>query len=248
MTKPSLSLGLALTLSATCALLVSCASSPKADPNAKAQVQQCADLLTAAKTIRVSGDLQTDPTLLPPNFGKEAAAFQVVIQRPASLAITMRDAAGVNRLAASGGWALLVDEKEKTFTRIETGATTLEEVFAAVETRLGFAPVAGEFLGSDPVKELMTGVRSGKVIGTEPLAGKPTTRLGFTQKGLAWDLYLAEDTKLPRAMALTFTSMKDRPRRVIGFTSWKLDAPVRASEFDTTPPAGYREVAVVLAR
>ncbi|MEI6533841.1 MAG: DUF2092 domain-containing protein [Verrucomicrobiaceae bacterium] len=231
------------------ALLVSsCATAPKADDAALAVLRSTCNKLKAAQTLCATGTRVSDPSLLPAGLGKENASFEVMVVRPAKIAFKVSDGNGTRRILADGQHLTLVDDKANIYDTLPGKAKTIDAVAGEIEKTFDYQPIGLELLGSDPMKTLLEGVTSGKVVGDETVGGVKCRRLSFTQPGLNWDLWVSTGDQLPRKLAMVFTDRPGQPQRTVTINQWTLNSVVPASGFVFTPGKDAHKVDIIPAR
>jgi hypothetical protein len=225
--------------------LSSCASYSHVEPNAMAVLTKTTDKLKSAKTFHISGTRTADPSLLPPGSRREVVKFDLEAIRPGNLEAKLADASSMRHLIAGNGKITYYDETAKVYSSMNTKAATIEALVDEIEDQFDVKMVVAEMLGADPKKDLLQGVTAGKVVGDEMVNGALCTRLSFSQKDLAWDLWIAKGDALPRQAVVIYANRPGQPRRTVTVDRWRLNEVLPESDFVFRLPWGVEKVDVI---
>ena len=116
-----------------------------------------------------------------------------------------------------------------------------------METAMGKLHVdfpLADFLTDAPNKAFLTGVTSGKVVGTAMVDGKEYRHLYFQQPpGIELELWLsANEQALPLRLIVTYANLPGSPSFIALFSDWNLSAHTTDADFQFTPPPGATKV------
>jgi len=233
------------TLATAAILTSSCATAPNADPDAQAILRASTEKLKSAQTLQVSGTRVTDPGPEGPGSGPLTQDFDVSVSRPDKLAYKISDLNGKRRLLSDGRSLTWTDDLANLYDTVPSSGGTIDAVAAKIEKVFNYEPIGLELLGSDPMKTLLDGVTSGKVVKDEIIGGTPCRHLSFTQSGLQWDLWVGVSDQLPRQLVLMFTDRPGRETHTVRMKKWTINRVMPASEFEFTPRRDAQKAEVI---
>jgi hypothetical protein len=127
-------------------------------------------------------------------------------------------------------------------------AKTIEQFADLVDAQFGFRPPVAELLSENMVEQLMLGVTSAKVTGTEWVGFTRCDRLHFEQDGMTGDLWVGKKDGLPRRYLLTYTDVQGQPTWDIRLSKWELNVPVNEALFIKQPAADSSRVKMLRSR
>jgi len=113
-----------------------------------------------------------------------------------------------------------------------------------VSDRLHIDFPLADFLASDPVKSFLTGVTTGKEVGTVKIDGTPCRHLFFMQTGgTEVELWVENnDRALPRRLVVTYRALPGQPNFIAELSDWNIGVKAADSTFQFQPPPGATKV------
>lgn len=231
----------------TGAMSLAQAAEPIATPSgitgeAQAALQNMGKTLSAetvsfkARTLRVyvgqSGD-----------FLHIAHNITITARRPDRLAVTAIGDDGVTKLIYDGRQVSAADTDANKYAQIaQTG--NLDQMIENIMERIGVDFPLADFLTSDPAKSFLTGVTSGREVGTVKIDGTPCSHFFFTQTGSTeLELWLEKnDRTVPRRFVITYRAMPGQPSFVAEFSDWNFQTRPSDAEFVFQPQPGATKV------
>lgn len=189
-----------------------------------------------ARTLRVYQDASGD-------FLHIGHVITIAVRRPDHLGVIATGDDGVTKLIYDGKQISAFDANSNKHTQIvQTG--DLDKMVEDLSDKIGIDFPLGDFLRKDPAKSFLTGVTSGREIGTTNVDGTPCRHLFFTQTGsIELQLWLEKtERSLPRRFVITYRSMPGQPNFIAEFSDWDLQTRVPDAEFAFQPPAGSTKV------
>ena len=233
---------------AALALITSCTSPSSAvlDDRTEAALTAMCDKLAAAKTIRVSSSRRSSPGFQAGIPFAETAKGSIVVRRPDQLAARVKTSQGGREIGFDGKQLMLVDLAAGTHSSAEA-VGDIDRAVAGVQALYGVTPPVAELLVNRPKAHLLSGVKTGKHLGTESVEGVVCDRLGFEQEGLSWQLWVASGDKLPRRISFDYPKGKDGKLRTLTATlsEWKIDSVVSDADLKVTVPSGSRALEMI---
>lgn len=219
-----------------------------AEPNADQLLRQMSAKLAAAKSFSFQATREIDPALLGGAGVPEKAHITAAVQRPSQLAARATSKAGARRFVFDGRTLSLLDEKKNHYATVPM-RTTIDGLVERLDETYGFVPPLAEFALSNPYTEFrrqahtLTYLGRGRTTaGFLGLGGVECHRLGLKGRTADAELWIAVGDGLPRKLVATFKKQPGQPQLRIDFSTWNLAAPVTASTFAFTPPAGAQKI------
>ncbi len=230
------------------AWLCSCATNGTADIDSKtdAVLTAMSNKLAAAKTLRVTATRSASPGFHVGVEVAQSATGTIVVQRPNKLAAQIKSSKGVRSVGFDGSRLIIVDHGANTHS-VAKAAGDLDATVRAVQEIYGVTPPIAELLVNHPKKHLLSGVKSGRYMGIEAIAGVECDRIAFRQANLSWELWVATDDQLPRRIAFSYPNGDGGPPLTVNatITKWELGAAVSSTELNVSPPAGSRAIDMI---
>jgi len=216
-------------------------SAPGISDEANAAIQQMGKTLSQenvsvkAQTLRMYPDASGD-------FLHIAHTINIVAHRPDRMAITATGDDGTTKLVYDGKQISITDIDDKKYSQIPMAGLDLDKILEEISERLGVDFPLADLLTRDPAKSFLSGVTSGKEVGTVKIDGAPARHLYFTQTGATeLELWLDKERAVPRRLIITYRAMPGQPNFVAEFADWNFN-PANDAEFTFQPPAGAQKV------
>lgn len=191
-----------------------------------------------AQTIRVYTDQTGQPLHI---FHR----LNVVVDRPNRLLVERNGDDGASKIFYDGKTVSVYVKNGNRYASMAAPDTILA-MMKEVMGRLGVDFPLADFLTEAPDQAFLSGVSTGRVVGTVTIGGAPTLHLFFTQPpGIDLELWLEKDGKsLPRRLIVTYRDLPGQPSFIALFSAWNFSIHPAASEFVFTPPPGAQKVAL----
>jgi hypothetical protein len=169
--------------------------------------------------------------------------FKVTVHRPGRLLIDATGDDGSRNLIYDGKTVVLTADNGKLYTSLPV-PDTIERMMQVVIGRFGVDFPLADFLTDTPDKAFLTGVTSGREVGTVMIDGVPCRHLVFSQPpGIELELWLEKnDRAVPRRLIVTYSSLPGKPNFVAEMSDWDFAAHPSDSEFAFNPPEGAKQV------
>jgi hypothetical protein len=209
---------------------------------ARAALQNMGKTLSAetvsfkARTLRVYEDPDGD-------FLHIVHDITITVRRPDRLAVTAAGDDGVTKLVYDGTQVSALDVDTNKYMQVaQTG--NLDQMLENITERKGVDFPLADFLTGDPAKSFLTGVTSGREVGTVKIGGTPHSHFFFTQPGATeLELWLEKnDRALPRRFIITYRTMPGQPSFVAEFSDWNFQSRPSDADFVFQPPPGATKV------
>jgi hypothetical protein len=214
------------------------ATPPTPAQYARDLLKKSADRLSAAKsfTFKVVSSAES-PSPGGPMITYFSAA-EVAVQRPNKLIAKRTGDGPTFDLYYDGRIFSAMDTKLGLYAQMDA-PPTLDALIAAVMEKIGLPLAYADFLYSDVFAALTNGLTYADTVGKAVVNGVPCVHLVFAGPGIEWQIWLGpEDDPLPRRLAVTYLDDERRPRFLVTFSDWDLNARLSADRFELKPPSG----------
>ena len=194
------------------------------------------DVSFKARTVRVYQDDSGD-------FLHIVHAVSVVARKPDHLAVNVTGDDGDSKLLYDGKQVSAVDVTDNKYAQVPMSGD-LDHAMDEVSERLHIDFPLADFLSGDPAKSFLSGVTSGKEVGTAKIDGTPCRHLFFTQSGgIELELWVENnDRALPRRLIVTYRAMPGQPNFVAELSDWNIGVKAPDQTFQFQPPPGATKV------
>lgn len=215
---------------------------PGISAEASAAVQQMSKTLSAnefsfqARTIRVYQDADGQPLHI-------FHSMKVVAHRPDRLAVKVTGDDGANDLFYDGKTVTVFGAAQNKYATI-AAPNNIQATMDEVSERLGVEFPLADFLDSEPGKAFLSGVTSGKEVGTVTIDGQPYRHLFFSQAGgIELEVWLDKtEQAAPRRLIVTYRLLPGQPNFIAEFSDWNFSPHPSDADFVFRPPAGAQEI------
>jgi len=217
-------------------------SSPGISNEANAAIQQMGKTLSQenvsvkAQTFRMYPDGSGD-------YLHIKHVINIVARRPDRMAVTATGDDGTTKLVYDGKQISVADIDDNKYSQIPMAGFDLDKMLEEISDRIGIDFPLADLLTRDPAKSFLSGVISGKEVGTAKIDGAPARHLFFTQSGaIELELWLDKERAIPRRLWITYRAMPGQPNFVAEFVDWNFNNRPSDAEFAFQPPQGAQKV------
>ncbi len=202
---------------------------------------QANDFSFKAQTIRVYEDPDAQPLHI-------FHTMNVLVRRPNGLAVQVTGDDGAAKLFYDGKTLSVFNVGKNTYASV-AAPDNLQAMLKDVVARYNVDFPLADFVADAPNKAFLTGVATGREVGTAMLDGKPTRHLFFTQTpGIELELWVDKDEKaLPRRLIVTYRLLHGQPSFVAQFSDWNFTVHPTDADFAFQAPAGAAKVELTAA-
>jgi hypothetical protein len=215
---------------------------PGISAEASAAIQQMGKTLSAndfsflTRTIRVYQDNDGQPLHI-------FHTIKVVAHRPDRLAVHRTGDDGENDLFYDGKTVSIFGATQKKYATVAT-ANNIPAMLDDVSDRLNVDFPLADFLDKAPDKAFLSGVKSGRVVGTVTIDDKPYRHLFFSQAGgIDLEVWLDNTQQaVPKRLIITYRLLPGQPEFIAEFSDWNFSAHASDTDFAFQPPAGATKI------
>jgi hypothetical protein len=168
--------------------------------------------------------------------------FKVTVLRPDHLLVDGTGDDGPRKLIYDGKAAVVVLENGKKYASVPV-PDTIDGMMHVLMGHFGVDFPLADFLSGAPDKAFLTGVISGREVGSATIDGVPCRHLVFSQPpGIELELWLeANDESLPRRFIVIYRALPGEPNFVAEFSDWNFTGHPPDAEFQFAPPEGAEQ-------
>jgi hypothetical protein len=195
------------------------------------------DLSFQARTIRVYLDDQGQPLHI-------FHTIKIAAHRPNRLAVQAVGDDGENDLFYEGKTVALTAFGGKKYVKV-AAPDNIQDMMNDASKRLHVDFPLADLLDSAPGASVLSGVTSGRKVGTSIIDGKSHDHLVFSQTGgIELEVWLDKtDKALLRRLIVTYRALDGQPSFVAEFSDWNF-SPRPESAFAFQPSAGAKQIQV----
>jgi hypothetical protein len=216
------------------------------DPAALAALDRMGSALRGLRQFSLTSDTSTEVVL---DTGQKVELDGTVTYkaaRPTSLYVEIRSDRKLRELYFDAGKLTLHAPRLKFYASTDVKARTLGELAINAATELGIdLPMADMFFwGTEHAPKDL--IQSALHVGPATLDGERTDQYAFTQPGVEWQVWISQETSLPKKLVITSVDDPALPQYRAQL-HWDTRTPVSASVFKFTPPEGSSRIRLVVA-
>jgi hypothetical protein len=168
---------------------------------------------------------------------------RVTVRRPDALTFTISGDRDGAAWFQNGSLTAVLD-KDKVWVKGPMPASLDEALdFLAVEYAMQL-PTA-DLLYSNPYDALISDQTTGGWVNAEEVDGVMSDHLSYQEGDLAWELWLRQDTALPKKIALTYKGEPGQPRSEVVFSDWNPAPRITDATFAPQVPDDYRRIRIM---
>lgn len=212
-------------------------SNPNIEQKALDILEMMGNYLADAKTLSFTASTMVE-TPVRGQILNFFARTKTLVKRPDRLAAITKSQNKPFEFYFDGKTMTSYSPKEKLYA-VTSAPATLDELFPFAMEKAGIHTVFSDLMTSDPFAYLTDGLESGFWAGKALIGNIQTDHLAFKGKGIEWQIWIDSGEKpLPVMMTVTYTEIKDKPRYILQYSDWKINPPLKNSDFVFKKPAG----------
>lgn len=218
------------------------ATAPKAsigaiDPKALDILKGMSDTLAKAKSMSFNIRRAFDE---PASNGQPLfymISSNVTLQRPDKLKIVTLGDGPASEFYYDGA-EMAVFLPASNLIAVESAPPKLDDMLEAAYSKAGIYFPFVDFIVADPYAAITEGLTSAFVMGQSTVVGGTTTDIvAIANANFQAQIWIGAKDKLPRLVWLTPAKSKDKPRSMLEFSNWRIDAATSAKTFRSTAAA-----------
>lgn len=218
-------------------------SAARADEaQAKKMFKAMSDYLAGQKAIALEYDSNLEVITEQNEKLGIASSGTLTLDRPDKLRATRTGGFANVELVFDGKTLMLLGKNANAYAQVDAPGT-IDQLVDELRDKYRRPMPAADLLMSDPYKELMPLVVSGRDLGSGVIRGVECDHLAFRTDDVDWQIWIAQgDRPYPCRYVITSTKVKGSPQYTVDVRSWKTGAEVASTSFSAAVPAGARKV------
>lgn len=210
-------------------------------PEVASVLKKMSEKLSSAKQFTYSAERTIAASRMQGHDKPQSAEVTGALKRPDKLKVFVTGPTEDRQFYFDGKKMTVFDKKMTVYGEIECEGP-IDQAIEKIAAKHGFFPPLSDFLVSDPYEALTADVTSANLLSNEEIEGEKCFRMGFTQEGLDWELWVAQSDHLPRKLLINAAGASDNPALEAVISDWNLKAKLADSEFEFIPPEGAENV------
>lgn len=171
-----------------------------------------------------------------------SSEMELDVKRPDRLHAEIRSPATERAFYYDGKSLTVVDRKHDVFS-VTDMPPTLDAALDAAHDQFGIDLPLIDLAISDPYKNAVTRVQTGRYFGLSPVLGKTCHHLAFTQDNIDWQLWVEDGPQpLIRKLVISHKNEEGSPEFTALLTQWNLTDRIAEGDFSYHPRAGTSKI------
>ena len=207
------------------------------DPKALALLKDMSETLAKAGTVSFNVRRAFDEPAANGQPLFYMVSSEVTLQRPDKLKIITPGDGPASEFYYDGK-EMAVFLPEANLVAVEAAPPKLDDMLEAAFTKAGIYFPFVDFIVADPYAAIAEGLTSAFVMGKSKIVGGVETDIvAIATKDIQAQIWIGSADKLPRLVWLNPAQGAEKPRSMIEFSNWKLEAPLSAESFHSEAAA-----------
>jgi hypothetical protein len=209
-------------------------------PEADRLLRECSSKLTAAKALSFKAEVWEDNVVA----GHKVSTSKTVdirLRRPDRVQAEVRSPTRSRGFWYDGHTFTLLDRVNNLYGTAQV-PDTIDKVLDAAGEKYGIHFPLEDLLVSDPYGSAIKITKGGAYFGKVNLLGTPCRHIAFSTDAVDWQLWVADDTSLPRKLVITFKKESAQPQVTAIFSDWDLNSRLPDDAFVFSAPHGASKI------
>jgi hypothetical protein len=214
------------------------ANSKGIDPQADRLLHQMSDYLARLQSFQVRSSAIDEVVTTTGQKIQVVSESQVTVQRP--------NRKRSEQLGGESGLAFWYDGKTMTLEcraahsyQTVSAPPTIDGAIDQARKQFQVEAPGADLLFSNPYAVLTEQVKSGRLIGREPVDGLPANHLAFEGEDVDWQIWIRDGAEpVPLRYVITTKTLKGAPEFSVRLSHWNTQARNPASTFEFQPQGG----------
>jgi len=214
------------------------------DPRADELIKRMGEYLGQAKFFSVNAEIWQDIQLASGQQIQAGRTLDLQVRRPNRLRAEVHSPRRNRELVYDGSSITLLNRAQNFYGTIHAPGN-IDDAMDAASEKFGIAMPLEDFVTSDPHKDLLEKVTSGRDIGAVTVMSVPCEHLVFTQEHIDWQVWIENGAKpVPRKFVITYKDEPDSPEFTAIFSNWDFNTQLPDFLFKFEPPPGSSQIEV----
>ncbi len=216
---------------------------PPIHPEADRILRETSSKLAAAKALSFKADVWED-NVLGNHKISTSKTVDVRLRRPDRVQVEVRSPSRSRGLWYDGSSLTLLNRVKNLYGSVPAPGT-IDQVIDAANDKYGVSFPLEDFLMNDPYASAKTDIKGAAYFGKADILGTPCRHVAFSTEVVDCQLWVADDTKLPRKYVITYKDEDEAPQVTALFDKWDLDSQFSDEIFVFSPPKGASKINVL---
>ncbi len=216
---------------------------PTIHPEADRVMRETSSKLAAAKALSFKAEVWED-NVLGNHKITTSKTVDVRLRRPDRVQVEVRSPSRSRGFWYDGSSLTLLNRAKNLYGTV-TVPGTIEQVIDAANDKYNFSFPLEDFILSDPYASAKTHIKGGAYFGKVNILGTPCQHVAFSTEVVDWQLWVSDDTKLPRKYVITYKDDAEAPQVTALFDKWDLNSQLSDETFVFSPPKGASKINVM---
>jgi hypothetical protein len=215
---------------------------PPIHPEADRVLREMSSKLAAAKALSFKAEVWEDNVVA----GHKVTTTKTVdirVRRPDRAQVEVRSPSRSRGFWYDGSSLTLLNRAKNLYGTVPV-PETVDKLIDAANDKYNISLPLEDFLLSDPYASAKTHIKGGAYFGKVNLLGTPCQHVAFSTEAVDWQLWVSDETKLPRKYVITYKDDAEAPQVTALFDKWDLKSQLSDETFVFTPPKGASKIDV----
>jgi hypothetical protein len=217
------------------------------DPEADRILKETSDALAKSQRFSCNVEVWDDAVLSGGHKLSTTKIMQAMVRRPNGVHIEVQSPKHTRGIWYDGKTVTMLDRVKNLYGVVDA-PDNIDAMVDAVEEKFGISIPLEDLILADPYASAIKAVKAGASFGKATILGTPCQHIAFGTDNVDWQLWVADDTHLPRKIVITYKNEDADPQFTAIFSDWKLNADIPDSEFNFSPPPGAAKINVLPAK
>lgn len=209
-------------------------------PEADRLLRECSSKLTAAKALSFKAEVWEE-NVVAGHKVSTSKTVAVQLRRPDRVQIEVRSPTRSRGFWYDGHSLTLLDRMNNLYGTVQV-PETIDKVLEAASDKYGLHFPLEDLLVSDPYGSAMKLTKGGAYFGNVNVLGTPCRQIAFSTDVVDWQLWIADETSLPRKLVITYKKEPAQPQVTAIFTDWDLNSRLADDTFVFSAPHGAGKI------
>jgi hypothetical protein len=215
---------------------------PPIHPEADRILRETSSKLAAAKALSFKADVWED-NVLGNHKISTSKTVEVRLRRPDRVQVEVRSPSRSRGFWYDGSSLTLLNRVKNLYGSVPA-PETIDKVIDAANDKYGVSFPLEDFLVSDPYNSAKTDIKGAAYFGKANILGTPCRHVAFSTEVVDCQLWVSDDTKLPRKYVITYKDEDAAPQVTALFDKWDLNSQFSDETFVFSPPKGASKIKV----
>ena len=216
---------------------------PTIHPEADRVMRETSSKLAAAKALSFKAEVWED-NVLGNHKVSTSKTVDVRLRRPDRIQVEVRSPSRSRGFWYDGSSLTLLNRAKNLYGTV-TVPGTIDQVIDAANDKYNLSFPLEDFILSDPYASAKTHIKGGAYFGKVNILGTPCQHVAFSTEVVDWQLWVSDETKLPRKYVITYKDDAESPQVTALFDKWDLNSQLSDETFVFSPPKGANKIKVM---